>query len=156
MKRGDRVRAFVLAIFALAVAGCSTLVPRLETPTLSIVNVELQESNLWQQRIKVRMHVQNPNDRALPIKGLSYSLDVAGQEFANGVSAASFTVPALGEAEFDMNVTANMASALVKFLGRGGDSLGEQVDYRIRGKISLSQGLLRSIPFEEKGTFRLR
>ena len=150
------MRATVVAILTLAFAGCSLLVPRLATPTLSIVNVELQQSSLWEQRIKVRMHVQNPNDRALPIKGLSYALEVAGQDFAHGVSAASFTVPAFGEAEFDMNVTANMASALIKLLGRGNDSLAEQVDYRIKGKISLSQGLLRSIPFEERGSLKLR
>jgi len=145
-----------LIFLSLAFAGCSTLVPKLETPRLSIVNVELQESTMWEQRIKVRMHVQNPNDRALPIKGLSYSVDVAGDEFAHGVSAAGFTVPALGEAEFDMNVTANMASTLIKLLSRGSDSLGDQVDYRIRGKISLSEGWLRSIPFDEHGSFKLR
>jgi hypothetical protein len=30
------------------------------------------------------------------------------------------------------------------------------VEYRITGKISLSEGLLRSIPFEDRGTFKLR
>ena len=150
------MRNLTICLVALALVGCSTLLPRLETPQLSIVNVELQESTLWQQRVKVRMRVQNPNDRSLPIKGLSYALEVAGQEFAQGVSGASFTVPALGEAEFDMNVTANMASTLIKLLGRGGDSLGDQVDYRIKGKISLSEGWLRSIPFQERGTFKLR
>jgi LEA14-like dessication related protein len=150
------VRAFILSSFLLALAGCSTFIPRLETPTLSIVNVELLESTLWQQKAKVRLRVQNPNDRALPIKGLSYALEVAGENFANGVSNAGFTVPALGEAEFDMSITANMASTLVKVLGRGGDSFGDQVDYRIKGKISLAEGFLRSIPFEERGTFKLR
>jgi LEA14-like dessication related protein len=153
--REHRVRALILSLALPALAACASLVPRLETPTLSVVNVELLESDLWEQRIKVRMRVQNPNDRALPIKGLSYALDVAGQELAHGVSGDSFTVPALGEAEFDMNVTANMAGALVKLLGRG-DELGEEVDYRIRGKISLSEGWLRSIPFEDRGAFKLR
>jgi LEA14-like dessication related protein len=106
--------------------------------------------------MKVRMRVQNPNDRALPIKGLSYALEVAGEDFAQGVSGASFLVPALGETEFDMNITANMASTIIKFLGRGSDSLKDELDYRIKGKISLSEGLLRSIPFEEKGKFTLR
>ena len=68
------------------------------------------------------MRVQNPNDRALPVKGIYYTLDVAGQEFAHGVSGASFVVPALGEAEFDMNVTANMAGALIKLLGTASGS----------------------------------
>ena len=65
-------------------------------------------------------------------------------------------MPAFGEAEFDMNVTANMASTLFKLIARGDRSLEEQIDYRITGKISLAEGWLRSIPFEERGTFRLR
>jgi len=129
--------------------------PKLETPQLSIVNVELQKSDLWEQRMKVRLRVQNPNDRALPIKGLSYAIEIAGEDFAHGVSAASFTVPALGEAEFDMNVTANMAGTIIKLLGSGNDTAADAVDYLIKGKITLSEGLLRSIPFQEHGQFKL-
>jgi LEA14-like dessication related protein len=143
---------------ALAVAACSAFAPKLETPRLSVVDVEMLEGTLWEQRLKVRMRVQNPNERALPIKGLSYTLQVADQDFARGLTDASFTVPALGEAEFDMNVTANMATALVKLLGRrdDDDSLAERLPYRIVGKVALSEGLLRSIPFEERGELRLR
>jgi LEA14-like dessication related protein len=135
--------------------GCSLFVPKLERPQLSIVNVELQKADLWEQRMKVRMRVVNPNDRPIPVKGLTCALEVAGQELAHGVSGASFNVPALGEAEFDMNMTANMASAIIKLLGKGSD-VGDEVDYRVSGKISLSEGLLRSIPFEDRGKFRLR
>jgi LEA14-like dessication related protein len=135
--------------------GCSLFVPKLETPQLSVVNVELQKADLWEQRMKVRMRVVNPNDRPIPVKGLTCALEIAGQELAHGVSGASFNVPALGEAEFDMNMTANMASAIIKLLGRGND-VGDEVDYRVSGKISLSEGLLRSIPFEDRGTFKLR
>jgi LEA14-like dessication related protein len=144
-----------MALLLLALGGCSLFVPKLETPKLSVINVELQKSDLWEQRMKVRMRVENPNDRPIPVKGLTVALDVQGQELAHGVSGASFNVPALGEAEFDMNMTANMAGALLKLLGSN-NQLGDSVDYRVRGKLSLSEGLLRSIPFEDRGTFRLK
>ena len=149
------LRAVLFSFLLVTLTACSGLVPRLEKPSLSIVNVELLKSDMFSQRLKVRMHVMNPNDRALPVKGLSYALEVAGEPFAEGVSGGSFLVPAMGEAEFDMNVTANMAGTLMKLLSRGG-GIGDQVDYRMRGKISLSEGFLRSIPFEENGTFKLR
>lgn len=144
------MRSLLVAFAALMLSGCSLFVPKLEKPTLSVVSVQLLKSDLWHQELKVRMRVQNPNDRALPVKGLAYQLEVEGQEFAHGMSGDSFVVPALGEAEFDMSVSANMASMLIKVLGQGGNS----VDYRISGKISLSSGLLRSIPFNERGTFK--
>ena len=136
--------------------GCSLFVPKFETPQLSVVNVELQKADLWEQRMKVRMRVVNPNDRAIPVKGLTCALEVAGQELAHGVSGASFNVPAHGEAEFDMNMTANMAGAILRLLGKGSDAVGDEVDYRVTGKISLSEGLLRSIPFEDHGRFKLK
>jgi len=98
------------------------------------------------------MRVQNPNDRALPVKGLSYELDVDNQDFAHGTSGDSFVVPARGEAEFDLSVSANMASMLIKVLGQG----GKQIEYHITGKITLSAGLLRSFTLNEHGTFTLQ
>jgi LEA14-like dessication related protein len=131
-------------------------VPRLETPKLSVVNVQILKSSIWQQQLRVRMHVDNPNDRALPIKGLTYVLEVNEQEFAHGQSAASFVVPALGEAEFDTNVTANLAGTLIAMLGHGSDALGQNVVYHLSGKVFLSEGLLRSVPFDQHGTFKLQ
>ncbi len=135
------MRAVSLSVSLAASAilgGCSLFVPRLETPQLSVVSVDLQKSDLWEQRMKVRMRVVNPNDRPIPVKGLTVALEVQGQELAHGVSGASFNVPALGEAEFDMNMTANMAGAIIKLLGKG-DSVGDEISYRVTGKISLSE-----------------
>jgi len=146
------MRRLFLILLALGLSSCSLFVPKFQKPTLSIVGVQLLKSDLWHQELKVRLRVQNPNDRALPVKGIVYELDVEGQELAHGVSGDSFVVPALGEAEFDMSVSANMASLLFKLLNRS----TTQVEYRIYGKISLSAGLLRSIRFDDHGTFRFQ
>jgi len=148
--RWPPVKWIVVAVAALALPACSLFVPKLEKPKLSVVSIQMLKSDLWHQELKLRMRVENPNDRELPVKGLSYELDVDDQELAHGMSGESFVVPALGEAEFDMSVSANMASVLIKVLGSGNN----QVDYRIKGKIALSVGLLRSISFNEQGTFK--
>jgi len=147
------VWVFSIGAAVLAITGCSLFVPKLQAPHLAVVGVELQKGALWQQKLKVRMHVDNPNDRELPIKGITYTLDVNGQEFAHGESAAAFIVPALGEAEFDMNMTANMAGTIISLLSHGTDA---NVEYHLTGRISLSKGLLRSVPFDQHGTFRLQ
>jgi LEA14-like dessication related protein len=151
-----RTAALVATLLSAAVLVSCALAPKFETPKLSVVDVQIQSSDLWAQRLKVRMHVQNPNDLALPIKGIAYTIEVDGQQFASGESATSFVVPARGEAEFDMNVTTNMAAALLKLLAHGPDVRGQSVPYRLSGKVSLSQGLLHSIPFDEQGTFKLQ
>jgi LEA14-like dessication related protein len=143
------------ALVAGLLLGSCALVPKLEAPQLSIAEVQILSSDLWEQHLRVRVHVQNPNDRALPIKALEYTIEVEGQQFASGSSVASFVVPPLGETEFDMNVTTNLASTLIKLLGRGSGAAREEVGYRLVGKVSLSEGLVRSVPFDQKGSFKL-
>ena len=143
--------AFALTL-AGAVAGCSVLGTHLQAPTLAVVNIQMGHSDLWQQHLQVRMSVHNPNDRELPVQGLNYTLEVNGEECARGESGASFVVPARGDAEFDMNVTANAAAALLRMFVRGNAG---PVEYRIRGKVELSSGLLRSVPFDQHGELQL-
>ena len=147
------MKALASTIALLALSGCALFVPKLQEPHLSVVGIELQKGSLWQQKLRMRMHVDNPNDRVLPIKGITYTLDVNGQEFAHGESAASFVVPPLGEAEFDMNMTANMAGTIISLLSHGNDP---NVEYHLAGKISLSHGWLHSVPFDQRGTFKLQ
>ena len=139
----------------LLLSACA-LRPELQTPRLSVAEIDILGSDLWQQRLRVRMHVQNPNERALAIKGLEYTLEVEGQPLASAESAESFTVPALGETDFDMNVTTHLAGALLTLLARGPDSLSHGVAYHIAGKVTLSEGWVRSIPFDQRGSFNVR
>jgi LEA14-like dessication related protein len=145
-------RPTAAALLALALAACA-LAPKFEAPQLSVADVQVLGGDFFQQRLRVRMHVQNPNDRALPVQGITYRLEVEGQEFATGESAASFMVPALGEADFDMNVSTNLASTLVKILGGGANT--KALAYHLTGKVTLSEGFLRSVPFDQRGTFKL-
>ncbi|MBS0364579.1 MAG: LEA type 2 family protein [Proteobacteria bacterium] len=149
------LRLAVLSCVPWLLCACA-LGPKFQTPRLSVADVQVQGGTLWEQRLKVRVHVQNPNDRELPIKGIDYTLQVDGQDFADGVSAASFVVPALGEAEFDMNVTTNIAGALLRLAQHTAPPGARGVPYRMHGHIALSSGLLRSIPFDERGSFRLQ
>jgi LEA14-like dessication related protein len=136
-----------------ALAGCAAT--RLEAPQLSLVSAKVQSADLFSQKLLVRMRVVNPNQRELPVKGITYRIEVDDSELANGASAAPFVVPAMGEAEFDVQVNANLASMLLKLYGRGG-SAPKKLDYRLVGKVALSGGLVRNIPFDERGSVDLK
>jgi LEA14-like dessication related protein len=151
----------LFAVGALAAlllsAGCARFGARLEPPQLSVVGVEIARGDLFEQRFKARMRVQNPNDRSIAVRGVSYTLQIGGEELGRGLSGSSFTVPALGEAEFDMLVTMNLAGTLMRLLERArSDGLPDSLSYRLRGEVKLAEGLVRTIPFDEKGSVRLR
>jgi LEA14-like dessication related protein len=134
---------FFATLMAL-LAGCATA-PKLEPPKVSIVGLKVVSAEVWVQHLKVRLQLHNPNDRDLPVTGLEYTIEIAGQNVASGSYAESFVVPAHGDAEFDTNVTANLAAAVLRLLTHVPSTL---VPYRLAGKITLAERLGR-IPFEE-------
>lgn len=144
-------RLALAALAALLLSGCAVL-PRFEAPRLSVVGIEMQSADLFSQRLKVRMRVLNPNARDLPVKGINYRIEVNDSELGRGLTNTPFVVPALGEAEFDVQVTTNVAGLLAKLLSR---RKTETLDYRLVGDVALSSGFLRRIPFDERGSVRL-
>ena len=144
-------RLALLALLALPLAGCEVL-PKFEAPKLSVISMKMQSADFFSQRIALRMRVLNPNSRELPIKGISYRIEVNDTELGQGLTNTPFVVPALGEAEFDVQVTTNLAGALGKLLGRRSQ---DPLQYRLVGEVALSSGFLRRIPFDERGSVKL-
>lgn len=141
--------AFIGLAGFLALAGCAGIPRDLKTPEVSFVGLRSIEASVFEQRLEVRLMVRNANDIELPVNGLEVDIELAGEPFARGVSAREFVVPAQGEAEFDMHVTANAAPALLRIAG--GDRKSREIDYRLKGKLSTRIGMLRTIPFEQSG-----
>jgi len=149
----NRIAALLAVIVTML--GCSAVVPQIEKPRLALARVQLQDgSSVMEQRLLVGVRVVNPNDRALPVKGLNLSLDLDGHHVADGVSTRSFVVPANSEAEFDMLVTANLAGVLLKLATRR-NALRDPVPYRVSGKVATRLGMLRSIPFTDTGAISI-
>jgi LEA14-like dessication related protein len=141
---------FATWLACLVLAGCAGIPRDLQTPEVSFVGLKTVEASLFEQKLTVRMKVRNPNAIELPVNGLDVDMELADEPFARGVSAREFVVPAGGEAEFDMNVTANAANALLKIAS--GDLEADEIGYRVKGKLSTKIGMLRTIPFDERGT----
>ncbi len=148
-----RLRSLLLPWVFAALGGCALFVPKLAPPGLAIVNVRVRRADFWEQRLDVRVRVRNPNSVSLPVHNVQYTLDIEGRRFATGTCAQGFTVPAHGTADFDTEVTANMTGALLTVLARG---RGQPIQYRLIGKVELSHGWLRSLPFDERGAFTLQ
>ena len=145
-------RAGVCALVALA-AACSMMGPKIEVPRLTLVRVAMTSADIFNQQFLVRIHVENPNDRELPIKGIDYKLFLEGDSFAEGLSNKPFVVPALGETEFDMTVRTNFVSGAGRLLSRLNGRT--QVQYVVEGKVLTDIGIAKKIPFQETGTVDL-
>ncbi len=145
-----------LQIFALClcVGACSLLAPKFERPNITVLSVQLRGGNLLQQNFAVKLNIQNPNDRELPVRGLHAELNIGGERIASGTSDRAVVIPAFGESEFDLTITANLALALLKLADRANQH-ADSIDYDLTGAASIDLPFLRNLPFHQGGSFRL-
>lgn len=146
-------RAWCLLLL-LALAGCATVPTEIERPRLELVDVEVRELGLLQQRYAIRLRAQNPNPIALPIQGITYSIALDGAQFASGVSSLPFRIPAYGESEVEIELSTSLLRTGQWLLDRfrTGDTA---VTYQISGDIDVGLGRIGRIPFEEQGSVDL-
>ena len=142
-----------LCALVLCLTACSMLGPKIEVPQLTLVRVAMMSADIYNQQFLVRVHVENPNDRELPIRGIDYELFLEGDSFAEGASNKAFVVPAKGETEFEMIVRTNFVSGVARLMSRLNGR--QQVQYVIEGKVLTDISMAKKIPFQESGTVSL-
>ena len=145
-----RVAGAVLCAFAVCLSACSALRPDLQVPRLTLVSVAMTSGDIFNQQFLVKVNVQNPNARELPVRGIDYKLFLEGDSFAEGVSEKPFTVPAEGDIDFDMTVRTNFVSGAARLISRLNGR--DQVNYVVEGKVLTDISMLKKIPFQETGT----
>lgn len=141
------------AALVLLLAGCANLLTQPERPEVSLASIALVEPGLLEQRYRVQLRVQNPNNFDLPIDGLQLRLELNGQPFVTAVSAAPVTVPRFGTALVEIDAVSTLAGLLQQFKGIAvGNS--ESVRYKLSGKAHLSQPSM-ALPFTQEGEINL-
>ncbi len=142
-------------VFALLItaSSCSSLRPELQAPRLALISVAMTSADIFNQQFLIRVNIENPNDRDLPITGLDYKLFLEGDGFAEGMLNRPFTVPANGETDFDMTVRTNFVSGIGRLLSRLNGRT--QVNYTVEGDLLTDIRFLKKIPFNETGSVNL-
>ncbi len=146
------LRLLVLSASGMLAGGCS--LTRLQAPDITPTSVELVDAQITEQRFKVGLHVQNPNDRSLPITSANCALQIQGVEVGRGETTEPFNVPAHGESDIDMIVTTNLATSVPNLVMRLFSS-SALPSYRLSGSVNPDITLLPPIPFSKSGQITL-
>ena len=141
-------RLLALLVLAALLSACSLM--QLKAPDVTPTTVEVVDVQLTQQKFNVGLHVQNPNDRSLPIKSANCTLQIQGVDVGRGETTEPFEVPAHGESDINMVVTTNLATSVPNLVMRLFTN-GEMPSYRLSGSVNPDITLLPPIPFSKSG-----
>jgi len=141
--------AVVLALFA--VAGCASIAS-LQAPEVQVTSLQMldPEPGSLEQRFAIGLRLINPNNRAIAVEGLDFELDLNNLRLARGVTSSAFDLPRLGEAETVVVVTTSLFDVLRQAMDLAGRR-DATMDYRLRGRLHLGSGFVRTLPFDHQG-----
>ncbi len=145
-------RSFLLAVAALATAGCASL-PQKDPLQVTVAGIEGLPGEGMEVRMLVKLRVQNPNEAAINYTGVYMKLDVLGKTFATGVSDQSGVVPGFGEVVVAVPVTVSVLRMVRQVMGMLDGQPVEKIRYEMSGK--LNGGLFGTERFESTGEFEL-
>jgi len=140
-------RPTTLVIALLCLAGCASLRPlQIVPPEISVVNIVPMSATLFEQRLRVDLRLQNPNDFNLNLAGLDFQLAVNGSELARGLSNEAVVVPHLGESIISVAIT---TTALAWMRQLRTFATTQEMNYVLTGNIHLSR--VGRLPFHRSG-----
>jgi len=136
------MRRFLL-IALILLSGCASYRP----VDAFVIGLAPAESGALEQRVRIDLRLQNPNDRPLVVHGMRVDLDLNGARLARGVSNARFTIPALGEATTSITTSTSLfdlARQATVLPGRA------TTDYALSGELFV-EGVPGSVKFHQRG-----
>ena len=113
----NRALCLALLLSAGLIAGCAGLGKPLETPRVSLSNIQVQESKGLETAFLVHLRVTNPNDVDLDIKGVDCDLEINGKPFAYGISNTQVKVPAFGSETIPVTVYSSVIDIIKGLFG---------------------------------------
>lgn len=144
-----------VALCACLLAGCASTGALVESPQVSLRNVEVKDADLKSQTFVLGFDVINPNPFPLPIESIAYGVELDGYRFASGETQGSFTVPASSDGSFAISVDLNLmrtAPALF-FIVREG--VYREIPYELDGEFALDIPFAAPVAFSTKGQIKL-
>ena len=145
------LRVYIL-LAALALAACSGLPFNVQTPKISIAEVDVKSLGLFEQRFDVSLRVNNPNGFDMKIEGLDFDLEVNGRAFAKGLTRTTTLIPAFASTLVHVEAVTQSRDLVQQFKTLPPESLKEGVPYRILGRVKTDKSS-DWLPFDHSGIY---
>jgi LEA14-like dessication related protein len=149
-------KAGLLLLVCLVLGACAGTKIAVDSPIVSLTQVDLTEVDFSKQTFVLSFDVSNPNAFPLPINYVSYGVKLDEQRFASGETVASFTVPANSDSEFAITVDLDLFRTAPRLLYTVRDGTARDLSYELNGEFGIDVPFVGAVPFKHRGEIRLQ
>ena len=129
-------RLIGLIVLAVGLAGCSSMKPNFETPTVTVSSFKTLPSDGMMPAFEIGLRVINPNSIDLPLRGVSYTVSLDGNDVIKGVGNDLPVIEAYGEGEFKLTASADVFAGMRLFTDLI-KSKKDTFDYEVEAKLDV-------------------
>jgi len=152
-RRAAGARSAWLVLLAMLLAGCATLRPDFEQPTVTISSFRPVPGDGAVPGFEIRLRVINPNAEPLKLRGVAYTVSLAGREVVTGVGKDLPVIEGYGEGVFTVTAAASLYQG-VRLFGELLNMQQDEIDYELSTKLDVG-ALIPAIRVKDKGTISL-
>ena len=135
--------------------GCASTASLVDAPIVRLSEVEVTEIDLSKQSFQLDFEVNNPNPFPLPVRAISYGVELDGYRFATGETRCNFNVPAGGQGAFSISVDVNLMRTAPQLLFIVRDGVHREIPYELNGRCEVDIPLVPALSFSHDGAIRL-
>jgi LEA14-like dessication related protein len=155
MKRPYWKPIATIALTAVLLTACASTGSIVSAPGVTLRNVEVANIDFSGQTFVLGFDVTNPNPFPLPIREISYGVQLDGQRFASGTVESGFSVPAGGDSEFAISVELDLMRTAPQLLHLLHDGVGRDIPYTLDGQFGIDLPYVKPVAFRAAGEIRL-
>ena len=147
-----------LAIFAvftviISLSGCSTLRPDFEKPTVTISSFKPVFTDSAIPSFEIGLRVVNPGSVPLKLRGVSYSINLAGRKLITGAGKDLPVIEGYSEGTFTLTASASLLEGL-RLFNELINSSNTDIPYEVETKLDVG-AFMPAIRVREAGTVSL-
>ena len=150
-----RLRMIGLGAIACFATGCASTGVTIEKPGINLRNVEVAAIDLDGQTFVLDFDVVNPNPFPLPVRSVSYGIELEGLRLAAGETQGAFTVPADGESHFAITVDVDLMRTAPQLMFIVRDGFHRDIPYALEGSLAIDVPFVKPVGFQNRGSIRL-
>ena len=147
-------RYIIYPLLALLICACSGTRQDYETPVVSVRYFRALPADGITPRFEIGLHIINPNNFDLNIRGISYTVYIEEQRILLGVARDLPDINAYGEGDIDLKATTDMLNSIRLITGLINERR-DGIRYRLDAKLDM-EGFRRKLDVIREGEFSFR